>query len=62
VKDLVKLYANAKLVEDFRIDVDDGRSHAICLDLPREDDGTNMGPSALELRDEPCGLLRCNLC
>ena len=49
MKDLVKLYANAKLVEDFRIDVDDGRSHAICLDLPREDDGTNMGPSALEL-------------
>jgi putative redox protein len=49
VKDLVKLYANAKLVKDFRIDVDDGRSHAVCLDLSREDDGTDMGPSALEL-------------
>lgn len=43
-----KLYANAKLVKDFRIDVDDGRSHAICLDLPPKD-GTDMGPSALEL-------------
>jgi putative redox protein len=49
VKDLVKLYATAKLVKDFRIDVDDGRSHAVCLDLSRDDDGTDMGPSALEL-------------
>ena len=32
----------------FRIDVDDGRKHALCLDLP-PDDGTDMGPSALEL-------------
>lgn len=46
---MVKLYANAKLVKDFRIDVDDGRSHAVCLDLSRDDDGTDMGPSALEL-------------
>jgi uncharacterized OsmC-like protein len=46
---LTKLLANAKLVKDFRIDVDDGRNHAICLDLPRDDDGTDMGPSALEL-------------
>jgi len=43
-----KLYANAKLVRDFRIDVDDGRNHAVCLDLPPKD-GTDMGPSALEL-------------
>jgi putative redox protein len=35
-------------VRGFRIDVDDGRKHAICLDLPL-DDGTDMGPSALEL-------------
>ncbi len=40
--------ANAKLVRDFRIDVDDGRDHAFCLDL-EPPDGTNMGPSALEL-------------
>jgi putative redox protein len=49
VKDLVKLYATAKLVKGFRMDVDDGRSHAVCLDLSRDDDGTDMGPSALEL-------------
>jgi len=45
---LAKLYAKAKLVKDFRIDVDDGRVHALCLDLP-PDDGTDMGPSALDL-------------
>jgi putative redox protein len=45
----MKLYANAKLVTGFRIDVDDGRSHAVCLDLSRDDYGTDMGPSALEL-------------
>jgi putative redox protein len=45
---LTKLHATAKLVRDFRIDVDDGRKHALCLDLP-PDDGTDMGPSALEL-------------
>jgi putative redox protein len=43
-----KLYSNAKLVKDFRIDVDDGRAHAICLDL-QPDFGSDMGPSALEL-------------
>jgi putative redox protein len=46
---LAKLHATAKLVKGFRIDVDDGRKHAICLDLPIDDDGTDMGPSALEL-------------
>jgi uncharacterized OsmC-like protein len=46
---LAKLYANAKLVDGFRIDVDDGRAHALCLDLDRDSDGTDMGPSALEL-------------
>ena len=45
---MTNLYANAKLVKDYRIDVDDGRSHAICLDLPL-DTGTDLGPSALEL-------------
>jgi putative redox protein len=45
---LAKLHATAKLVRGFRIDVDDGRKHAVCLDLP-PDDGTDMGPSALEL-------------
>jgi len=46
---MAKLHANAKLVKGFRIDVDDGRTHALCLDLSRDDDGTDMGPSALEL-------------
>lgn len=46
---MTKLYGNAKLVKGFRIDVDDGRSHAVCLDLQQDDDGTDMGPSALEL-------------
>jgi len=46
---LVKLNANAKLVKNYRIDVDDGRAHAICLDLEQDSGGTNMGPSALEL-------------
>jgi uncharacterized OsmC-like protein len=45
----MKLNANAKLVKNYRIDVDDGRTHAICLDLEQDSDGTNMGPSALEL-------------
>jgi len=45
---LTKLEARAKLVKDFRIDVDDGRAHALCLDL-QPLDGTDMGPSALEL-------------
>lgn len=45
---MTTLYARAKLVKDFRIDVDDGRTHAICLDLPL-DKGTDMGPSPLEL-------------
>lgn len=45
---MTKLYGNAKLVKDFRIDVDDGRSHTVCLDLPL-DMGTDLGTSALEL-------------
>ncbi len=43
-----KLHAIAKLVKDLRIDVDNGRNHAICLDQPKPD-GTDMGPTALEL-------------
>jgi uncharacterized OsmC-like protein len=43
-----KLLANAKLVKDLRITVDDGRAHSVCLDLPPEL-GTDMGPTALEL-------------
>ena len=46
---MTKLNATAKLVKNYRIDVDDGRAHAICLDLEQDDGGTDMGPSALEL-------------
>jgi len=46
---LTRLNATAKLVKNYRIDVDDGRAHAICLDLEEDSGGTNMGPSALEL-------------
>ena len=46
---LTKLNANAKLVKNYRIDVDDGRAHAVCLDLEQEDGGTDLGPSGLEL-------------
>lgn len=45
---LTEIHANAKLIENFRIDVDDRRNHAVPLDqsLPQ---GTDMGPTALEL-------------
>ncbi|MGC8896087.1 MAG: OsmC family protein [Candidatus Bathyarchaeia archaeon] len=42
-----KLHANAKLVKELRVAVDDGRAHSICLDLPPEL-GSDMGPTALE--------------
>jgi uncharacterized OsmC-like protein len=43
-----KLHSTAKLVEDLRIVVDNGRAHSVCLDLPPEL-GTDKGPTALEL-------------
>lgn len=42
------LHASVKLVKGFLQTVDDGRSHCICIDLPPED-GTDLGPMALEL-------------
>lgn len=45
---MTKLYSTAKLVENLRIAVDDGRAHSVCLDLPPEL-GTDRGPTALEL-------------
>ena len=45
---MIKLYAQAKLVGGFRIDVDDQRAHTVALDLDPPD-GRDMGPSALEL-------------
>ena len=45
---MVVINSRAKRVEEFRITVDDGRAHSVCLDLPPEL-GTDMGPTALEL-------------
>jgi putative redox protein len=45
---MTKLRAKAKLVENYRIDVDDQKTHAVCLDQPRPD-GTDLGPGALDL-------------
>jgi putative redox protein len=45
---MTRLRARAKLVENYRINVDDQRTHALCLDQPSPD-GTDMGPSALDL-------------
>jgi putative redox protein len=45
---MTKLRARAKLVENYRIDVDDQRTHAVCLDQPPPD-GTDMGAGALDL-------------
>jgi putative redox protein len=45
---MVVINSRAKRVEEFRITVDDGRAHSVCLDLPKEM-GTDMGPTALEL-------------
>jgi len=40
--------SRAKLIEEFRLVVDDGRAHSVVLDLPPEI-GTDKGPTALEL-------------
>jgi putative redox protein len=45
---MVVINSRAKRVEEFRITVDNGRAHSVCLDLPPEL-GTDMGPTALEL-------------
>jgi len=45
---MVVINSRAKRIEEFRITVDDGRAHSVCLDLPLEM-GTDMGPTALEL-------------
>jgi len=43
-----RLNATAKLVKDLKLVVDNGRFHSVCLDLP-PDQGTDMGPTPLEL-------------
>ena len=48
LKKMVKMNAKAKLIEGFKIVLDDGYSHAIVVDLP-PDLGTGMGPTSLEI-------------
>ncbi|MCS7114369.1 MAG: OsmC family protein [Nitrososphaerota archaeon] len=43
-----KLRSWAKLVKGFKIIIDNGRFHSVCVDLPPEL-GTDKGPTALEL-------------
>jgi putative redox protein len=45
---LTVINSRAKLIEEFRIAVDNGRAHSVVLDLPPEM-GTDRGPTALEL-------------
>ncbi len=41
--------SRAKLIENFRSIVVNGRKHAIVIDLPEQRGGNDMGPTALEL-------------
>ncbi|RLE83292.1 MAG: hypothetical protein DRJ41_05130 [Thermoprotei archaeon] len=43
------MQSRAVLVEGFWIVVDNGRSHSITLDLPKDLGGSDKGPTALEL-------------
>jgi len=45
---MVIFYSRAKHVEGFRVAVDDGRGHSVCLDLPAVMDA-GVGPTPLEL-------------
>ncbi len=46
---MVKLKANAKLLENVRLVTDNGRGHNIICDLSEASGGTNAGPTPLEL-------------
>ena len=46
--EVTEINVTAKLVDNFRIDVDNQRAHTIALDL-EPPDGKDMGPSALEV-------------
>ena len=43
-----KLYANAQLIQDYKIAIDDGRAHSLIVDLA-SDDTEGYGPTSLEL-------------
>ncbi len=46
---MTKLKANATLLENVRLETDNGRGHKVICDLSEAAGGTNAGPSPLEL-------------
>ena len=46
---MAKLKANAKLLENVRLETDNGRGHKVICDLSEASGGTNAGPTPLEL-------------
>lgn len=44
-----EMRANAVWVEGYKSVVDNGRGHSVTLDLPTDQDGKDIGPTALEL-------------
>jgi uncharacterized OsmC-like protein len=46
---MAKLKANAKLLENVRLETDNGRGHSVICDLSEAAGGTNAGPTPLEL-------------
>jgi len=46
---MAKLKANARLLENVRLQTDNGRGHNVICDLPVASGGENSGPTPLEL-------------
>jgi putative redox protein len=46
---MAKLKANAKLLENTRIQLDNDQGHTVICDLPEDEGGKNAGPTPLEL-------------
>jgi putative redox protein len=46
---MAKLKANAKLLENTRIQLDNDQGHSVICDLPEDEGGKNAGPTPLEL-------------
>jgi putative redox protein len=46
---VAKLKANAKLLENVKLQTDNGRGHNVICDLSEASGGTNAGPTPLEL-------------
>jgi len=46
---LPKLVANSKIIENLKIETDNGRGHKVVCDLSEAKGGTNAGPTPLEL-------------